>query len=101
MDPVAISVNQIAIRLTNERWQHIVSEHPEVEIYRVEILKTISDPERVLHGGEGELLAQREVEAGKWLIVVYREMGDDGFIITAFVTRRRRSLDKRTVIWSR
>lgn len=101
MDQVAIPVNQIAIRLTNERWQHIVSEHPEVEIYRVEILKTISDPERVLDGGEDELLAQREVEAGKWLIVVYREMVDDGFIITAFVTRRIRSLDKRTVIWSR
>lgn len=101
MDQVATSVNQIAIRLTNERWRHIVSEHPEVEIYRVEILKTISYPERVLDGGEGELLAQREVETGKWLIVVYREMVDDGFIITAFVTRRIRSLDKRTVIWSR
>jgi hypothetical protein len=53
-----------------------------------------------LEGGAEELLAVREVEVGKWLIVVYRELQDDGFIITAFLTRRARSLERRRMVWS-
>ena len=33
------------------------------------------------------------------MVVVYRELKDDGFIITAFVTRRVRSLAKRKQLW--
>ncbi len=50
-------------------------------------------------GTEGELLAVRELEPGKHMVVVYRELENDGFIITAFVTRRVRSLAKRTQLW--
>jgi len=50
-------------------------------------------------GGEGELLAVREVENEKYLVVVYREHTEDGFIITAFLTRRLRSLEKRKQLW--
>lgn len=56
-------------------------------------------PHRVLLGGDGELMAVREVEPGKHLVVVYREQNDDGFIITAFLTRRIRSLEKRRQVW--
>ena len=35
----------------------------------------------------------------KHLIVVYREQGDDGFIITAFLTSKARLLVKRRQIW--
>jgi hypothetical protein len=49
--------------------------------------------------GDGELIAIREQEEGKHLVVVYREHADDGFIITAFLTRRVRSLDKRRQVW--
>jgi len=66
---------------------------------RAEVLETISKPERILAGGEGELLALREVKAGKCMIVVYRELEDDGFIITAFLTRRIRTLAKRKQLW--
>jgi hypothetical protein len=41
----------------------------------------------------------REVERGKHLVVVYREQEHDGFIITAFVTRRLRWLEGRERIW--
>jgi hypothetical protein len=44
-------------------------------------------------------MAVREVEMGKHLVVVYREQRDDGFIITAFLTRRIRSLVKRRQLW--
>jgi hypothetical protein len=59
----------------------------------------VSHPDRVLLGGDGELLAVRELEAGKHLVVVYREQTDDGFIITAFLTRRIRTLEKRRQVW--
>ena len=58
-------------------------------------------PVRILieHLGAGELLAVREHEPGKWLVVVYRELNGDGFIITAFETSRIARLRRRRQIW--
>ena len=61
----------------------------------MEVLETLSNPVRVVQGGEGELHAIRELELGKHLVVVYRELEEDGFVITAFLTRRMRSLERR------
>ncbi len=99
MEAVAISVNGVPIRLTDERWAHISEEHGEMAGLRQEVLDTISQPERVLAGKAGELLALREVESGKWLVAVYREFKDDGFVITAFLTRRRTELERRRQLW--
>ncbi|MDH5641309.1 MAG: hypothetical protein OEY28_08440, partial [Nitrospira sp.] len=66
---------------------------------RSEVVETVLHPDRILLGGDGELLAVREVEIGKHLVVVYRERGEDGFIITAFLTRRIRTLEKRRQLW--
>lgn len=95
------SKHNLAIRLTPERWDHIIDEHAELAMFQAQVLLTVADPERILEGGAGELLAVREVEIGKWLVVVYREAETDGFIITAFLTRRVRSLEKRRILWSR
>ena len=76
-----------------------MDEHRELEGLELAVLETVSDPERVLAGGAGELLAVRTHEPGKWLVVAYREVEDDGFVITAFLTRRFRSLDRRTQLW--
>jgi hypothetical protein len=94
-----ISKNGIAVRLTDERWAHITEEHCELAGMRLEVLETVYRPTRILAGGGGEFLAVRELEAGKFLVVVYRELGDSGFIITAFLTRRIRSLDRREQLW--
>ena len=59
----------------------------------------MGQPERILLGGEGERLAIRELGEGNHLVVVYREQADDGFIITAILTRRVRSLEKRRQVW--
>jgi hypothetical protein len=88
------------IRLPDERWQHILTSHPEMANYRLLALDVLTNPERILEGGAGELMSIREVESRKWLVVVYRELSEDGFVITAFLTRRHRSLEKRAVIWS-
>lgn len=93
------SHNGVPIRLPDERWAHISEEHAELAGMQDQVLETVFVPERILAGSSGELFAVREIEKGKWLVVVYRENDDDGFIITAFLTRRGRSLDKRQVVW--
>jgi hypothetical protein len=83
-----VSRNGVPIRLTDERWTHIAEEHGELAGLRGEVLETVGQPDRILLGGDGE-----------HLVVVYRKCADDGFIITAFVTRRVRSLSKRRQVW--
>ena len=57
-----LSQNKIPVRLTDERWAHITEEHCELAGMRLEILETIAKPYRILEGGDGELLAVREIE---------------------------------------
>ena len=96
---VVLSKNGVPIRLTDERWTHITEEHGELAGLRLEVLEAIAEPARVLEGRGGELLAVRELEPGKDLVAVYRELEQDGFVITAFVTRRRAALDRRRQRW--
>ena len=95
----AISKNGRHIRLTEERWAHINEEHRELAGLHSEVLEAITDPVRIVAGGEDELLAVRELDLGKYIVVVYREMESDGFIITAFLTRRFHALERRKQVW--
>ncbi len=52
---IAKSVNNIPIRLTNERWRHIVENHNEMASRYFEVLEAIAFPEYILEGDEGEL----------------------------------------------
>ena len=99
MTDIAISKNRVAIRLTDERWEHISEENAELAEMRQQVLDTITAPDRVYIGAARELLAAKEVALGKWLVVVYREMDRDGFVITAFLTRRVASLRRRKQLW--
>ncbi len=96
---IAISHNGITIRLPDERWEHIVERHNVVADKQQFVLDTISNPDRILTGNEGALMALRELEPGRWLVVVYREDNNDGFVITAFPTRRINSLNRRQHLW--
>jgi hypothetical protein len=99
MIAIVPSRNGVPIRLTDERWAHVTEEHGELAGLRLEVLQTIAEPVRVLEGREGALLAVRELEPGKDLVAVYRELEQDGFVITAFLTRRRVSLNRRRQLW--
>jgi hypothetical protein len=102
MAHTAKSVNGVTIRLPDERWVHITEEHAEMAGYLYDILETVQEPLAVYEGNEGELLAAREIETGKFIVAVYREIGqEDGFIITAFLTKRWKSLERRKKIWQR
>jgi|ERR1035438_1764187 hypothetical protein len=96
---IANSVHGVPIRLTDERWEHITDEHTELAGLKLDVLEAIEKPEKVFAGNEGERLAARPIGSGKWVVVVYREKSDDGFVITAFLTRRIRSLQKRKQLW--
>jgi len=99
MTETVASKNGAAIRLTDERWSHITEEHAELAGLKWDVLETISEPERILTGGAGELLALKKQTGGKILVVVYRENPGDGFVITAFLTRREASLNRRKQLW--
>ncbi len=93
------SVHGVPIRLTDERWTHITEEHTELAGLRLDVLEAVATPERILAGGAGEQLAVKTQPDGKTLVVVYREFTQDGFIITAFLTRRLNTLDRRRQLW--
>ena len=89
----------VLIRLTDERWAHITEEHSELAGLRLEVIESVENPSRILMGGKDELLAVRELSGGKHLVVVYRELQSDGFVITAFLTSKTKSLKRRTQVW--
>jgi hypothetical protein len=96
----SVSRNGICIRLTDERWQHIIEEHGELANLREDVLQAISQADKVLKGNAGELFAVRMMEPAKAIVVVYRELDiNDGFVITAFLTRRLNSLSRREQVW--
>jgi hypothetical protein len=94
-----LSKNGVPTRLTEERWAHIMEEHGELAEMQSQVLDTVAEPMAVYAGNAGELLATRMLEPGKWMVVVYRETNGDGFIITAFMTRRVASLERREKRW--
>ncbi len=98
------SVNGVRIRLTEERWGHIVAGHPEMESHRGEALEVARDPETVQEGDLGELVASRFYEdlgeRGKYVFTVYREVdAADGFIMTAYMDEQ--GSNKKAVVWTR
>lgn len=96
-----ISINQKLIRLTDERWNHIITGHQDIQGLKENVMNAVSDPDYVFLGNEEELLAVKKNAAEKFLVVVYRELTDDGFIITAFQTKRIQSLFKRKLLWQK
>ena len=87
------------IRLTSERWEHITQGHPELAGMLYLVLEAVETAESIHEGADGESLAMKHHAEGKKLVVVYREGDTDGFIITAFLTRRARSITRRKKIW--
>ena len=94
------SKNDVPIRLPKERWFHITEEHSELAGYYFEVLETIKNPEIIYEGKDEELFAIRTVEEGKFLVVIYKETDkEDGFVITAFLTRTSKQLERRKKLW--
>ncbi|HCY42574.1 MAG TPA: hypothetical protein DHV48_14660 [Prolixibacteraceae bacterium] len=99
---IAISKNNVPIRLTSERWQHISIGHPEVADFYYEILETIENPQIIYEGSYGGLMAVsfRIAQTDKFIVVVYKELSSsDGFVITAYISNKDQKFGKKKVIW--
>jgi hypothetical protein len=97
-----LSINAVPIRFGAERWLHISLGHPEMVDFYDEIFQTVAMPEQVYAGKDGELIAVRSLDGDveKKIVVIYKETrDDDGFIITAYLTKRIRELQKRILVW--
>ena len=97
---IVTSKNNVPVRLTEERWLHITEEHSEMAGHYFEVLKTLTEPEIIYEGKTDEYIAVKEIEKGKYILVVYKEINKkDGFVITAFLTKQKRQLERRKIIW--
>ena len=94
------SINGVSVRLTEERWEHILTNHLELSDSDMDlILDAVEDPEYILSGYRGSLIAIVGLGRSRYLHVVYREVNrDDGFIITAGIRPKMR---KRNILWRR
>lgn len=95
-------------RLTERIWGKIRESHPEFQLslgYADEIGAAIEDPDYVVRGWTDEYLSLRWCETApgrpKHLCVVYRELNDEAFVVTAFFVTRYERLLRREVVWRR
>ena len=96
---IADSVNGVPIRLTDERWEHILFRRPDMASFIETVLDAVVDPEYILRGYKGTLIAIVHLGERSYLNVIYRELSQtDGFIVTARIERR---LDKSKIKWRR
>lgn len=96
------SVLGVPIRLTTERWMHIVEHHDDLAGHYHDVLGVVGAPDAVHAGDGGESLAIARWPGRGHLVVIYREMSStDGFVITAFFTTRSRQIERRRLIWQK
>lgn len=102
--PLTKSVKGVRIRLTEERWNHIIRRHKELKNYATEVLLTVEKPDLVIAGKVGAFIAvkyYREIKP-HYLIVAYREISDtDGFIITAHFISNMHDIRRRRIVWQK
>ena len=97
---VAYSKNNVPIRLTYERWVHIIEAHDDLAGYKNEVLSCIEEPDYIIAGYNKALIALKKIKAKKFLAVVYKEVSSiDGFIITAYFTSKIK-LEKQKILWN-
>jgi hypothetical protein len=94
---IAVSKNGVPIRLTSERWVHIVENHDDLAGYYDEVLGTVENPDWILRGYGGAMIAVKGMGPRRYLATVYRELSpQDGFVVTAYFTSK---INRRAAIW--
>ena len=106
-DLVAIVISQqgLPIRLTYKQWSHITENHDYMAGCLDLVLETIDDPDMIVRGWTDEKIALKNytktIISRKSAIVVYKELSQDGFVITAFLTSSPEKIIKRGIIWQK
>jgi len=95
------SKNSVFIRLTEERWVHIVENHDDLAGYYEDVLDVVEEPDYIIEGYEKALIALEKIKKENFLAVVYKETSrKDGFIITAYFTSKLK-LEKEVLVWQK
>ena len=98
---VVKSINGVPVRLTDERWVHIIENHDDLAGYYGEVLGVVESPDYIIKGYKHALIALKKVEENRFLAVVYKELDEnDGFIITAYFTSKIK-LEREVIVWQR
>ena len=88
---IAPDPDGVAIVLREERWGHIIANHPEVRPLQVSVMEAVSSPSHRRPGPSlGEVWFYLELPASApahWLKVVVRYDQREGWIVTAFLRR--------------
>ena len=97
----AISKNKVKIRLTEERWFHIIESHDYLSGLSDVTLDAVNDPDEIVKG-KNESIAVKKFK-DKHIVAIYKEFTkEDGFIITAFLTSKIEKVKKnRKLIWKK
>ncbi len=100
---IAISKNRIPIRVTYKQWVRIVESHDYMSGNIDLVLESIENPDYIVRGWTDELISMKHYEetciSQKYVIVIYKEDGKDGFVISAFMTSKEDKILKRGIIW--
>jgi hypothetical protein len=72
----AASKNGMPIRITDERWTHVVESHDYMAGNQDLVVETIEDPDSMVTGAKGELIALRHYQttsiSEKHVVVIHR-----------------------------
>jgi len=90
------------IKLTEKRWEHIITEHPEAEPYEDKILEVLLKPDLVKRSKRDKdtflyYRYYKDVYDGKYLLVV-AETKEKQEILTCYITDR---IKKGDLIWKK
>lgn len=100
-----VSKNAVEIRLTAERWAHIVEAHDYMAGNQDLVFETIEEPAVIVRGEKEEMIALRHYEktsiSTKTMVVIYKEHADSGFVITAFMTSSPGKIQRKGVLWKK
>lgn len=93
-----------SIRLSQERWKQINERHPETIGKEKFIEDTLAMPDFIQEGNKGELLAIKKykktpISENKYCVAAYRLDNTDGFLVTAYFTRRPSF--RRKLVWKK
>jgi len=80
-----------SIRLTKERWNHIIQRHPELKPHLDRIKNTVKDPEIIVENpfNKNEKYYHKYFkELNNYLIIIIEI--EKRFIITSFIARKRK-----------
>jgi len=93
----------IEIELTEERWNHITKEHPEIKTHYEKIGDVLSAPDQVKLSKRDEnvFLYYRfyhDIQSGKYLLIVVKKDQERSFVLTGYITD---AIRKGDTIWER